>query len=130
MTLKLPSFGKFLDQLHAAGIKTATARGFWGGVTLDSQIVVTSWTDENDGQGRFEIHRPKTNHGGLKTAWEVGNIHVGAEVTVILVRQRGKAPPGQPRTVAAAALMPGKWRVVKMLPGGTDAAVEPVSPHK
>jgi hypothetical protein len=112
MATKIPAFGKYLDQLKAAGIETKSARGFWGGVTPDGETVVTAWTDQNDGKGRFKFTRPPTNHGGLKTAWEVGNIHVGAEVRVIFLRQRGNVR--HKRTVAAAALIPGKWRVVKV----------------
>lgn len=117
VTIKLPPFGKFLDALNAAGVHTGTARGFWGGVTAEGEIVVTSWTDANDGTGRFYIWRPKTNHGGLKTEWEVGNIRAGTEVKMILLRQRGNAPiGGEARSVAGAVLMPGKWRVVKLVP--------------
>jgi len=129
--LKLPTtFGKFLDQLNEAGVETASARAFWGGVTPDGEIVVTSWTDSNDGNGCFYIWRPNTNHGGLRTAWEVGNIRPGAMVRLILLRQRGNVSYGQnKRSVAGAALMPGKWRVAKMMPGHPktgDALVEPV----
>jgi hypothetical protein len=114
--MKLPRFGKFLDQLRAAGVETKNAHGFWGGVTPEGEIVVTSWIDNHDGNGRFAISRPLTNHGSLKTAWEIGNIHVGAEVRMILVRQRGNIPLGEDgRTVKDAALLAGKWRVVKMV---------------
>jgi hypothetical protein len=65
---------------------------FWGGENSDGEIVVTSWIDANDGAGRFRIWRPKTNHGGLKAQWEVGNIRVGTEVRLILLRQRGNVP--------------------------------------
>ena len=124
--IKLPPFGSFHTALHAAGISTGTARGFWGGVTAEGGIVVTSWTDSNDGNG-FYIWRPRTNHGGLKTAWEIGNIRLGTEVTLILLRQRGSAPIGTPRSVAEAALMPQKWRVVKLVSDeGWQAVIEPV----
>jgi len=125
---KLPPFGKFLVALNAAGVTTGSARGFWGGVTPDGVIVVTSWTDANDGAGRFYIWRPSTNHGGLKTAWEVGNIRAGTEVRLILLRQRGKEPIGGPsRSVAEAALMPGKWRVTELVSDKSwHAVVEPV----
>lgn len=125
--LKIPPFGKFLAALNAAGVQTRTARRFWGGVTPDGEIVVTSWIDGNDGTGRcrFRIWRPRTNHGGLRTQWEVGNIRVGTEVRMILLRQRGNVPIGEPgRTVASAALMPGKWRVVEA-GKNWDADVEP-----
>ncbi len=128
--IKLPAFGKFLDALNAAGVKTGTARGFWGGVTEDGKIVVTSWTDANDRNGRFLIWRPTTNHGGLKTQWEVGNIRVGTEVRMILLRQRGDVPIGEgKRSVAGAALMPGKWRVVELLDNNDwkeDAVIESI----
>jgi hypothetical protein len=110
---KLPPFGKLIDALNAAGVETASARGFWGGVNSSGEIVVTSWIDANDGAGRFRIARPKTNHGGLKAQWEVGNIRNGTEVRLILLRQRGNLPlGGGSRTVGGAVLMPGRWRVV------------------
>ncbi len=129
--LKLPPSGKFVDQLTAAGIQTKTARGFWGGVTAKGEIVVTSWHDERDNRDiskvyRFYIYQPKTNHGGLKTAWEVGNIRVGTEVRMILIKQRGNIPLGEPgRSVAEARLMPRKWRVVEMV-SSTKASIEQV----
>ena len=123
---KLPPFGKFLAALTAAGVVTRTARGFRGGVTAEGEIIVTSWTDTNDGDGRFYIWRPNTNHGELKTAWEVGNIRVGTEVRMILLRQRGYAPIGEPRSVMEAALMPGKWRVAKLVADKDwDGVIEP-----
>jgi hypothetical protein len=127
--LKLPPFGRFIDALNAAGVQTGSARGFWGGVTADDAIVVTSWIDANDGAGRFFIWRPTTNHGGLRNQWEVGNIRVGTEVRMILLRQRANLPIGVPgRSVAGAALMPGTWRVVEIV---TDedwhAVIEPVA---
>jgi hypothetical protein len=122
---KVPPFGKFLNHLNGAGVETESARGFWGGITPEGEIVVTAWTDHNDGNGRFQIWRPQTNHGNLKTAWELGNIRVGAEVKLILIRQRGNVPPGkQGREIAAAALMPEKWKVVKVSGDGKSAFVE------
>ena len=128
--LKLPPFGKFLKALHDAGVQTGTARGFWGGVTAEGEIVVTAWEDDNNGTGRFSIFRPLTNHGGLKTQWAVGNIRVGTEVKLILLRQRGKEVLGEGgRSVKDASLMPGKWRVAEILSGDVDhrpkATVEP-----
>ncbi len=32
--------------------------------------------------------------GGLMTEWEIGNIRVGTEARLILLRQRGAAPIG------------------------------------
>jgi hypothetical protein len=41
-------------------------------------------------------------------------IRVGAEVRMILLRQRGAASiGGEARSVAGAALMPGKWRIAE-----------------
>lgn len=112
---KLPPFGKFLDALRAAGVLTGTARRFWGGVSENGEIVVTSWIDAGDEEGRFRIFRPETNHGRLKEQWELGNITIGTEVRLILLRQRGNEVLGQGgRTVAGATLMPGNWRVVEM----------------
>lgn len=124
--IKVPAFGKFLNQLKGAGVQTNSARGFWGGVTPEGVIVVTVWTDEKQGDGSFKIWRPRTNHGNLKTAWEVGNIQVGTEVRVILVRQRGSVPSGGAgRQIAGAALMPDKWKVVKISHDGETGFVKP-----
>jgi hypothetical protein len=118
MKFKLPPFGKLVDMFNEAGIRTKSGRGFWGGVTDEGEIIVTSWIDSNDGDGRFYIWCPKTNHGGLKAQWEVGNIRVGTAVRMILLRQRGNVPIGKPgRSVAGAALMPGKWRVAEIVSG-------------
>jgi len=126
MQVRVPAFGKFLNHLKTAGVETESARGFWGGVTADGEIVVTAWIDQNDGHGRFKIWRPLTNHGRLKEQWEVGNIRVGTEVRLILLRQRGNVPSGKPgRQVAAAALMPGKWKVAELSRDGKSALVEP-----
>lgn len=58
---------------------------------------------------------PRTNHGGLKAQWEVGNIRIGTEVRMILLRQRGAVPIGAgPRAIGGATLMLGKWRIVEM----------------
>jgi hypothetical protein len=124
-------FGKFLDVLNAAGVKTKSARGHWGGLAEDGVIVVTAWTHHNDGQDHFFITRPKTNHGGLRTQWEVGAIRPGTEVRLIVLEQKGHPIPfGEdgPREVASAALAPGKWRVVKQASGKGGwpmAVVEP-----
>jgi hypothetical protein len=121
--LTLPAFGKFTDKLNASGVETRNARGFWGGVGVDGTIVVTAWLDGHDEAGRFYIWRPKTNHGGLRTMWEVGNMRVGTEVTLILVQQRGTVPHGKPgRSVAGAALMPTPWRIVDVVTGKKQGA--------
>jgi hypothetical protein len=64
--IKVPPFGRYLDALKAAGVETNSARGFFGGVTADGEIVVTAWIHDNNGRGRFKIFRPHTNHGRLK----------------------------------------------------------------
>jgi hypothetical protein len=49
--------------------------------------------------------------GGLKTEREVANIRVGAEVRLILLRQRGAAPiGGEARSIAGV----GKWRIAEL----------------
>ena len=43
-------------------------------------------------------------------------MRVGTEVRMILLRQRGRAPIGdEQRTVAGAALMPGRWRIAELV---------------
>ena len=44
MTFKPLPLVKVVDALNAAGVETRTAGGFWGGVTPNGEIVVTSWT--------------------------------------------------------------------------------------
>ena len=125
--MQVPSFAKYTDVLKAAGVQTGSARGFWGGVSDKDEIVVTTWIDTHDGAGRFYIWRPKTNHGRLRDQWDAGNIRVGTEVKVILLRQRGDLPINQPgREIAGAALLPGKWRVLKMPTEQSDALIESI----
>ena len=52
------------------------------------------------------IWKPRTNHGGLKGAWDSGALSIGAKVKLILVR-KGKS--GQ---VNGAAVQPGYWLVL------------------
>jgi hypothetical protein len=126
MPIKIPNFGTFLSALNTAGIKTASARGFWGGVTKDDDIVLTTWTDAGRGGDRFRVWRPRTRHGGLLDMWELGRIEPGATVKLIMLRQRGNTPLDKgPRTVHSAGLMAGRWRIVELIEGG--AIVEPVS---
>ncbi len=125
--MQLPSFSKYTDVLKAAGVHTGSARGFWGGVSDKDEIVVTTWIDTHDSTDRFYIWRPKTNHGRLRDQWDVGNIRVGTEVRVILLRQRGHLPIGEPgREIAGAALLPGKWKVFEMPGERSDALIEPI----
>lgn len=129
MEFQLPPFGKYKDMLNAAGVDTKSARGFWGGVNGDGEIIVTSWIDGSDGADRFYIWCPKTNHGRLKEQWTDGNIRIGTEVRMILLRQRGNIRLGEPgRSVAGAALMPGKWRVAELVKDEKwDAVIEAIS---
>src|SRR5271169_506127 len=92
-----------------------------GGVIPEGDIVVTSWTDEPAGNGGFFIHRPDTDHGGLKTAWEVGNIQVGTEERMILVRQRGNIPSGTPRSHSKGRGTAAR-KVVRCKNGGWSAS--------
>lgn len=115
MDVQFEQFGTLLSALNAAGIQTGSARGSWGGVTRDGDIVATAWTDHVAGKDRFSITRPKTRHGGLRDAWDLGRIEPGATIRLILVRQRGDLAPGVPgRMIKDAALMPGRWRVIEV----------------
>jgi hypothetical protein len=112
---KVPVFYKYKDVLNLCGVRTNSARSFWGGVTDKGEIVVTTWLDAKNDEGHFYIWRPKTNHGGLKDQWDARNMCQGAEVIVILLRQRGNVPIGKGnRSIKDAALMPEKWRVKKI----------------
>lgn len=96
--LKLPPFGTLLGALNEAGVETKSARGFWGGITSDDDIVVTFWQDEacelgrarsepEDGD-RWPVWCPRTNHGRLKEAWETGRMVENATVRAIMVQAR------------------------------------------
>jgi len=103
---------KFTEALNAAGVKTGTGRGFWGGVAQDGAIVVTSWIQPKDVKdGRRRIHRPFTNHGGLRRAWDSGEIAVGTKVRVILTDPGNSETTGK-KAVKAACVLPGYWRIV------------------
>ena len=111
MAIKLPPFGSFRDALNKAGVKTNSARGFWGGVTEDDDIVVTIWMHRKRPEGdRWPISKPRTNHGRLKDMWELGRIAPTVTVKVIMVRQRKDG------SVKDAALLPGRWEIVDMVP--------------
>ena len=128
--VRLPPFGKFTEKLNEAGVVTGTGRQFWGGVNDKGEIIVTAWIDQMRSDGRFPIWRPKTNHGGLLDQWRIGNIRNGADVRLILLRQRGNLPEGVgTRQVGMAALMPGKWRVVEVLAGDGPHAFIEASPN-
>ena len=53
MTFKLPPFGKFVDALNVAGVETRTARGFWGGIVPNGDVVLV---------GRFERRQRPLHH--------------------------------------------------------------------
>jgi hypothetical protein len=110
--MALPSFGPYRIQLNSLGVETNTGRGFWGGVGKNGKPVVTSWIDTHNSKGQFYVWRPRTNHGGLKDEWDAGNIRVGTEVRLILLKNR--APGADRRVVGGAAAMPGKWRVIQI----------------
>lgn len=143
MAIKLPRFGRFIDALHDVGVETNSARGFWGGVNRDDDIVVTAWIGEScekhegecpkhgagctchnmrsaaDGD-RWPIWKPATNHGGLRDAWDTGRIVENATVRVIMVRPREKG------VMRDAGLLPGRWRVVERS-RDNKAIVEPIT---
>jgi hypothetical protein len=122
---------KFTEALNAAGVSTGTGRGFWGGVTSDGDIVVTSWLkDRNeDGTERF-IHKPFTNHGGLRRSWDIGALTIGTKVKVILTDPGNSEGTGDKKKgVKWAAVVPGYWRVTKFgeFDGHSTAFIEPVA---
>src|SRR5687767_1474510 len=100
----------FLSALNEAGVVTATARGFWGGVAADGSIVVTGWRDLRAPGGGYLVWRPRDNKGGLKAAWERGEMIVGTEVKLIVLKAREDLPIGQGREAVAGKLMPGRWQ--------------------
>jgi hypothetical protein len=123
--MKWPIFGTFVDQLNAAGVQTNSARGFWGGVTPEGQVVATAWINSLMGECRFPIYRPERNQGGYREAWDSGRVHVGALIRLIVVRSMpGQWEKGLPKTVKNAALMPGLWRIVEKA-SFEEALVEP-----
>jgi hypothetical protein len=129
LPVTFPAFGRFLDALNSAGVETRSSPGFWGGVTRDGGIVLTIWTDAQDGNDRYYVWKPRTNHGGLKALWDRGEIRPGVLVRVIAVRQRGHRRIGEGgRSVADAALLPGDWMVSEMVTGKDwQAVVQPVA---
>lgn len=133
MALQMDTFTTLLAALQKAGVATGSARGFWGGITSDNDVVVTAWFDAMDAQGRFVVARPQRRHGGLRDAWDQRRVVPGATVKLILVRQRGDVRLGDPgRIVKDAALMPGRWRVVELTQDENDwphAVIEPLNAH-
>lgn len=122
----MPEFGSYLSALQAAGVRTGSARRFWGGVTERGEIVVTAWADLHDGQGRYKVWKPPTNHGGLKAAWDAGHVRPGTPVRVILLRAREELPIGKPRSVRDAAVLPTHWRIAALVRGEDwQALIEP-----
>ena len=121
---------KFTEALNAAGVSTGNGRGFWGGVAQDGEIVVTSWlTDRNENGTQRRIHKPTTNHGGLRRMWELGALTIGTKVRVILTDPGNSENTGdRKKAVKWAALMPGRWRVVGFgeYDGHPTASIEPI----
>lgn len=125
MNLKLPTFTTYQLALREAGVETASARGFWGGVSNNGDIVLTTWIDAGTGGGGFQVWKPKTRHGGLMDMWDLGRIQVGAKVRVIIIRPKGHSSRlGEARSIHSAGLTSGYWRVTE---AGEDlAVVEPM----
>src|SRR5271163_3445341 len=74
---------KFTEALNAAGVETGNGRGHWGGIARDGEIVVTSWLNDHKDAGTLRrIHKPSTNHGGLRRLWESGDLKPGTKVKV------------------------------------------------
>ena len=108
---------KFTEALNAAGVVTGTGRGFWGGVAEDGDIVATSWLKDHraDGTQRL-IHKPYTNHGGLRRMWEIGAITPGTKVKVILTDPGNSEVTGdKKKAVKWAAVTPCYWQVVEII---------------
>lgn len=125
MNLKLPTFTTYQVALREAGVDTASARGFWGGVSKGGDIVLTTWIDAGVGDGRFQVWKPRTRHGGLMDMWDLGRIEVGATVRLIILRPKGHSSKlGEARSIHSAGLTPGRWRVAAV--GADQAVVEPV----
>lgn len=127
MAIKLPEFGKLQSALAEAGVVTGSARGFWGGVTPEDDIVVTAWLDQHLGEDRFPIHQPRTRHGGLLDMWELGRIAPGVTLRLILLRSKGFDSKGA-HIYQAAGLTRGRWKVTEVYEDddGKHAIVEPV----
>jgi hypothetical protein len=124
MAFKHPVFGKLQDALNEAGVVTGSARGFWGGVTPDDDIVVTAWLNEVRGD-RCRIHKPRTRHGGLLDMWEMGRIAQNVTVRLILLRSKGYDSKGD-HIYQAAGLTAGRWKIISVDDDGEHATVEPV----
>jgi hypothetical protein len=128
--IKPKKWVKYTEALNAAGVVTGTGRGFWGGIAQDGTIVVTSWTTDND-NGRRLIHKPFTNHGGLRRAWESGDIAIGAQVRVILTDAgRSEFTGNKKKAVVAASVEPGYYKILGFgeFDGHPTASIEPVIP--
>jgi hypothetical protein len=69
--------------------------GFGGGIAENGHIVVTSWLEDHK-DGRRRINKPFTNHGGLRRAWDGGDIVIGAKVKVILADRSSSPARGRP----------------------------------
>jgi len=105
------------------GVITKTGRGFWGGIAENGDIVVTNWLEDHKDRRR-RINKPFTNHGGLRRAWDGGDIVIGAKVRVILTDRSSSLE----KTVKAATVLSSYWRVVELgqYAGHHTAWVEPI----
>jgi hypothetical protein len=127
MAVVFPPFGTFLTALNKASVETGSARGFWGGVTPDGEIVLTTWTDAGLGGDSYKVWRPINSHGGLLEAGREGRIKPGVTVKLIMLHQIGTVQLDQgTRKIRSAGLMPGIWKITRLIEGG--AVVEPVRP--
>jgi hypothetical protein len=118
-------FRRYLSELQRAevlnlhGKVVQAARGCWGGKTLDGKYCITVWEDAAVGNGRYFSWKPSKNNGGLLAAWNSGELRAGAEVRVIVLRQKGKQViGGGKRNIDGGLLLQGPWRVVAQHPNG------------
>ncbi len=120
----------YLAILQDLGIKTSqgtvtqSSRGFWGGVTDDGTIVVTTWDDSRPaGESYFEFKRPRRANGGLQAVWDDERVRIGVAVRLIVIEPLDRSVPygARGRKVKSARLMPGFWRISETAPDdGSD----------
>jgi hypothetical protein len=117
--------GSYLAILQQLGIRTSqgtvtqSSRGFWGGVTDDGTIVVTTWDDSRPaGESYFEFKRPRRANGGLQAAWDDDRVRIGVAVRLIVIEPLDRSVPygARGRKVKSARLMPGFWRISEKAP--------------
>ena len=122
--MQLPPFEKFTKILNDAGVKTGSGRESLGGVTDDGAIVLTTFIDRGRAaDGSWRVWRPKTDHGGLRSQWEIGAITVGTHVRLILARpiKQHEGPPA----VKDACLLSETYVIKSVAKDGLTAQVVP-----